>query len=161
MTTKESSVRLSLLRYCRKHHILNIFYPPWVSPPSIISFIISLNASATTYKVASWFLLGAAVFVKRLCDYRLTILKRLPLGKLSHFLLQICPKLCYFIHEYACFRLEMSDVSVKMAKQPNDSGSTAPLLSFRALHCRIYPRSFQLLELPQTLLFHKRLFMFY
>ena len=56
-------------------------------------------------------------------------LKRDCLLKMSPFLLQICPKLFYFIHEYACHRAERSAITGKLAKNINDRGRTAAPLS--------------------------------
>ena len=56
----------------------------------------------------------------RTCDN----LKGLPVD--SPFLLRICPKLCYFIHEYECLLPERSAISEKLAKHMNACGRTAP-----------------------------------
>ena len=52
--------------------------------------------------------------------YRVCILKND-----SPFLLQICPKLCYFIHEYACLLPKRSAISEKLAINTNAFGRTA------------------------------------
>ena len=58
--------------------------------------------------------------------YRLQNLKVCRLKNDPPFLLQICPKLCYFIHEYACLLPESSAISEKLAKNTGPSGRTAP-----------------------------------
>ena len=58
------------------------------------------------------------VYIHTLPDYltqRVCLLKNDP-----PFLLQICPKLCYFIHEYACLKAESSVIAEKLAKNSND-----------------------------------------
>ena len=47
-------------------------------------------------------------------------------GSASWKILQICPKLFYFIHEYACLLPERSAISEKLAKNTGPSGRTAP-----------------------------------
>ena len=53
---------------------------------------------------------------------------------MSLFLLQIYPKLCYFIHEYACLRPESSAITKKLAKTQTTVGT--PLHGRSALHGR-------------------------
>ena len=58
-------------------------------------------------------------------------LKVLPLEKLTIFLLEIYQKLCYFIHEYACFR--PSAILLKFTKNPKDSGRSTIVRSTKLL----------------------------
>ena len=60
-------------------------------------------------------------------------LKALPLEKLTIFLLEIYQKLCYFIHEYACFRPEMSAILLKFTKNPKDNGRSTIVRSTKLL----------------------------
>ena len=45
--------------------------------------------------------------------------------KMTPLLFQICPKLCYFIHEYACLLPDRSAISDKLAKNTYACGRTA------------------------------------
>ena len=52
-----------------------------------------------------------------------------------HFLiLENCPKLCYFIHEYAWFRLDIPPIFEKLAKNSNDRGRATPWSSAPLCH---------------------------
>ena len=68
--------------------------------------------------------LSLLVNVKSFCsaadqDYKCPLileLKGLPLKNDTAFLLQICPKLYYYIHEYACFMLDKPPIFEKLTK---------------------------------------------
>ena len=72
--------------------------------------------------------------------------------------MQICPKLSYFIHEYACLLPERSAISEKLAKNTYASG--APLHRRKLLHRPKYLRSSSYLRFAENLLFHWRICMF-
>ena len=60
------------------------------------------------------------------------------------FLLQICPKLCYFIHKYACLLPERSAKNTgpygALHKRPHQNQAIAQKLLFHLLHIYYHVR---------------------